>query len=57
MNKVKKILIGLYRLIPHIIILTFIVDMILGDKTSAVIDLLIYLIFKVDDIIKAIEKK
>lgn len=57
MSKIQQFLILLYGLIPYITILMFMADMILGDKTSAVIDLLIYLIFKVDDIIKAIEKK
>lgn len=57
MSKIQQFLILLYGLIPYIIILMFIADMILGDKTSAAIDLLIYLIFKVDDIIKSIEKK
>lgn len=57
MSKIQQLLILLYKLIPYIIILMFTADMILGDKTSAAIDLLIYLIFKVDDVLKALEKK
>lgn len=57
MSKLKQVLISLYQLIPYITILMFMADMFLGDKTSAAIDLLIYLIFKVDDVINAIDQK